>query len=190
MKKRGVVLLTFVTAVVATLGAFTSQVLAAGRHAGPSHAVARVHGHGGLRGVVHFARKHSVVEVRVRLEGMEPGFHSIHVHSMGACPGSGDPGGHLNPARVPHPNHPGDLPVLLATSAGTVEMEVVTDRFTVRDLLDADGSAVVIHESPDNFANIPARYHSHQFDTMGPDALTLDKGDAGHHLGCGVVARK
>ena len=63
------------------------------------------------------------------------------------------------------------------------ELTTVTDRFGVADLLaDDDGSAVMVHSGPDNYANIPERYAPE-----GPDADTLGTGDAGSRLACGVV---
>jgi Cu-Zn family superoxide dismutase len=66
-----------------------------------------------------------------------------------------------------------------ADGTGTLRFE--TDRFTVADLFDADGAAVMIHALPDNFANIPTRY------VPEPDAMTLNTGDAGGRVACGQV---
>jgi Cu-Zn family superoxide dismutase len=58
----------------------------------------------------------------------------------------------------------------------------VTDRFTVADLFDEDGSAVIVHAGEDNFGNIPTdRYEP------DPDETTLNTGDAGGRAGCGVI---
>jgi hypothetical protein len=43
-------------------------------------------------------------------------------------------------------------------------------------LLDADGSAMVVHAAAYNYANIPVRYHSHDADVFGPDPTTLSAG--------------
>jgi hypothetical protein len=43
-------------------------------------------------------------------------------------------------------------------------------------LLDADGSAMVVHAAADNDANSPVRYHSHDADVFGPDPTTLSAG--------------
>lgn len=67
---------------------------------------------------------------------------------------------------------------------GLARAEFQTDSFTVDELLDADGSAVIIHAGPDNYANIPTRYS-----TSGPDAVTLATGDAGARIACGVIER-
>ena len=39
---------------------------------------------------------------------------------------------------------------------GTAEVTEETDRFTVDQLFDADGSAIIVHANADNYANIPA----------------------------------
>jgi Cu-Zn family superoxide dismutase len=83
---------------------------------------------------------------------------------------------------VNHGAHKGDLPSVLITAEGETYSEIETDRFNVSDLLDAagDGSAVVLHAGPDNFANIPSAYGE-------PNATTLATGDAGGRYACGVV---
>lgn len=75
----------------------------------------------------------------------------------------------------------------LVNEDGTAQARFTTDRFTVRGLVDEDGSAIIVHEAPDNFANIPDRYHSHTEDVFGPDSVTLAVGDAGGRLACGVI---
>jgi superoxide dismutase, Cu-Zn family len=57
----------------------------------------------------------------------------------------------------------------------------------VAELVDADGSALIVHAGRDNYANIPDHYHSHTYDTFGPDQDTLATGDAGERAACGVV---
>ncbi len=121
-----------------------------------------------------------------QFNGLTPGFHGFHVHSVGQCDPKSNPpfssaGKHLNPANAPHPDHAGDLPVLLINGDGTGETETVTDRFKLADLFDSDGSAVIIHAGVDNYANIPTRYAAQ------PDAQTLDDGDSGMMIACGVI---
>jgi Cu-Zn family superoxide dismutase len=77
------------------------------------------------------------------------------------------------------------MPSLLVTETGRAFSQFVTDRFTLADLRDADGSAVMVHAGPDNFANIPERYSSGGI--PGPDATTLATGDAGARVACGVI---
>ena len=129
------------------------------------------------------------VEVYGSAEGLAPGFHGFHVHQTGQCVAPfTTAGGHYNPDGATHRNHAGDMPSLLinADSAGFVGFE--TDRFSLSDLRDADGSAVIVHELSDNYANIPTRYRSPDSPPQGgPDAATLATGDAGSRVACGVV---
>jgi Cu-Zn family superoxide dismutase len=125
------------------------------------------------------------VRVRAELTRLPPGFHGFHVHAVGSCaaPTFMSAGGHLNPAGAAHPSHAGDMPVVHVNADGTASIELTTDRFRVPDLFDADGSAIIVHANPDNYANIPRdRYDP------DPDAMTLATGDAGGRLACGVIA--
>ena len=127
-------------------------------------------------------RRDGVVYLEASVRDLPPGFHGFHIHEFGRCeaPGFTTAGGHLNPTGATHGEHAGDLPSLLVTDDGEATLATATDRFSLADLRDADGSAVMVHSGPDNFANIPARYG-------GPDEETLSTGDAGSRLACGVV---
>ncbi|NUR86738.1 MAG: superoxide dismutase, partial [Nonomuraea sp.] len=132
--------------------------------------------------------------VSIVVKGLTPGFHGFHIHTSGVCdPQAVDPatgqvspfftaGGHFDPNGGTHAGHAGDLPPLLTAQDGSGTASVVTDRFRLRELTDADGSAVIIHALPDNLANIPARYAPN-----GPDEATLKTGDAGGRVACGVI---
>lgn len=125
---------------------------------------------------------------------LKPGFHGMHIHSVGKCqansvaPTGGPPGdflsagGHL---QVPgHTGHPasGDLSSLQVRENGAAKLVTTTDAFTAEQLLAGQGTAIIIHEKADNFANIPDRYAD-----TGPDAETLATGDAGKRVACGVI---
>ena len=142
-------------------------------------------GSGAEVGTVTFATGgHGKVEVRVKVTGLAPGFHGFHVHAIGTCtaPDFASAGGHFNPASVTHPGHAADMPVVLVNADGNGSARFRTDRYAIVDMFDADGSAVIVHANPDNYANIPTdRYDP------DPDATTLATGDAGPRLACGVV---
>ena len=127
-------------------------------------------------------RRDGEVRVLVRVHDLAPGFHGFHIHTTGRCdaPAFTTAGGHLNPAGATHNAHAGDLPSLLVKADGTAKLAAATDRFSIADLRDADGSAVMVHSGPDNFANIPPRYGT-------PDQETLNTGDSGTRVACGVV---
>jgi len=131
----------------------------------------------------------------VDVQGLEPGFHGFHLHEVGQCePDSAAPadpamtgpflsaGGHLAAEDEDHGEHAGDLPPLLVSADGTATTTVVSDRLQESDVLDADGSAVMIHAERDNLGNIPQRYAP-----AGPDEMTLGTGDSGGRVGCAVV---
>jgi Cu-Zn family superoxide dismutase len=128
------------------------------------------------------------VEVRVRASALPNlgDFHGFHIHTTGACVAPfTTAGGHWNPTAASHGAHTGDMPSLLVHADGKAHAEFDTDRFPASALLDADGSAVILHTGRDNFANIPATYSSGG--VPGPNATTLATGDAGTRYACGVV---
>lgn len=117
-------------------------------------------------------------------------FHGFHIHETGVCnPPFTSAGDHYNPDSTDHGQHAGDLPPLSVTDNGEAATSFVTDRFTVDELFNDDGSAIIIHDGSDNLANIPQRYHSHTEDVRGPDSETRGAGDAGDRLACGVLTR-
>lgn len=140
------------------------------------------------------------VEVTTTRGGvLTPGFHGLHIHSVGKCepnstpPDGGDAadfasaGGHF---QVPgHDSHPasGDLSSLQVRENGDALLETTTSAFTRADLEAGSGTSIIIHSGPDNFANVPDRYR--QADgTAGPDEQTMKTGDAGSRVACGVIA--
>jgi superoxide dismutase, Cu-Zn family len=140
-------------------------------------------------GIVKLTTQGTSVVVRARVDGLTPGFHGFHVHSVGECvPPFTTAGGHYNPGGTGHGSHAGDMPSLLVLDDGTATLQFATDNFTVAELFDADGTAIIVHALPDNFANIPTRYQSTTEGTFGPDSATLATGDAGGRVACGVVA--
>lgn len=143
-------------------------------------------------GTVSFAEVDGATEVTASLEGLDPGFYGFHIHDTGECKPHGtdedgehsafhSAGSHLNPDDAEHPDHAGDMPPLLVMENGKAEISFQTDRFTPEDLGAGEGTAVMIHAGPDNFAHIPERY------APAPDEDSLSTGDAGDRVGCGVV---
>ncbi|MCT7661018.1 superoxide dismutase[Cu-Zn] [Mycobacterium deserti] len=140
---------------------------------------------------------------RVTVETIEsgilsPGFHGMHIHSVGKCeassvaPTGGEPGDFLSAGghfQAPgHTGHPasGDLTALEVRSDGSAELVTTTDAFTAQDLLAGEGTALMIHQDEDNFGHIPDRY-SQGDGSPGPDQDTLATGDAGGRVACGVI---
>jgi Cu-Zn family superoxide dismutase len=122
------------------------------------------------------------VLIRLRLTGAPAATHAFHIHGTGKCdpPSFESAGGHFNPLQVPHGFHDskgmhlGDLPNLHVPQNGALEIEFLAKDVSLENgehaLLDADGAALVIHESADDYHSDPA-------------------GNAGGRLACGVIAR-
>ena len=147
-----------------------------------------------------FTSGYATVTVKTTAPGqLTPGFHGLHIHSVGKCeansvaPTGGEPGD-FNSAgahfQVPgHSGHPasGDLTSLQVREDGTAELVTTTDAFTAEDLLAGAKTSIIIHEKADNFANIPPERYQQTNGTPPPDQTTLATGDAGKRVACGVI---
>jgi len=145
---------------------------------------------GGFVGIVQLGEQNGRLNVMAQVGGLTSGFHGFHIHETGECTGSSTPpftsaGGHLSAAGDSHPGHAGDMPVLLVNDDGTAHASFTTDHATFADVFDSNGSAIIVHAGPDNYANIPSRYVA-----AGPDAATLATGDSGGRVACGVVTER
>lgn len=115
--------------------------------------------------------------VTVSVTGITPGEHGVHVHMTGKCdaPGFTTAGGHWNPASTQHglnnPQgaHAGDMPNLTVADDGSGTLTFTLRSGTMAQLLDADGSAFVVHAGKD-------------------DQKTDPSGDSGDRIACGVFA--
>ena len=182
----------FVVALTSAAAILTAPLYASGDGQSSSRKQVKVQlvdASGASAGVVRLTTQGSTAIVRAQVEGLTPGFHGFHVHSVGECvPPFTSAGGHYNPTGAVHGSHAGDMPSLLVLDDGTASLQFATDNFTIAELFDADGTAIIVHALPDNFANIPTRYQSTTEGTFGPDSATLATGDAGGRVACGVVA--
>jgi Cu-Zn family superoxide dismutase len=147
-----------------------------------------------------FSGGYATVTVQTTAPGeLTPGFHGLHVHSVGKCeaasvaPTGGAPGdfnsagGHF---QVPgHSGHPasGDLTSLQVREDGSAMLVTTTDAFTAEDLQAGAKTAIIIHAKSDNFANIPPERYQQINGTPPPDESTLATGDAGERVACGVI---
>ncbi|MGC0365601.1 Cu-Zn family superoxide dismutase [Rhodococcus sp. 27YEA15] len=158
-------------------------------------ATATLNGADGAKvGTVTFTQENGDVKIAVDAKGLTPGFHGFHVHQIAKCeansvaPSGGEPGNFLSAGghfqADGHTGHPasGDLTSLQVLENGTATLVTTTDAFTVADLLADGGTSIMVHAGADNFGNIPTRY------APAPDQQTLDTGDAGARVACGVVA--
>ncbi|MFJ4658478.1 superoxide dismutase[Cu-Zn] [Nocardia sp. NPDC088792] len=176
---------------------FTSSGAPAGQESGlanpPSDSVSATlkDSNGQPVGTATFAKSGNFVQVTVDAHGLKPGFHGLHIHSVGKCeansvaPAGGAPGdflsagGHFEAGDMSMHPQSGDLTSLEVRSDGTAKLVTTTDAFTVDQIKD---KSLIIHAGADNFGNIPTRY------APAPDAETLATGDAGARVACGVIS--
>jgi Cu-Zn family superoxide dismutase len=122
------------------------------------------------------------VLVKLDLVNVPPGPHAFHIHTVGKCdaPDFMTAGGHFNPTTMKHGllatggPHAGDMPNLFVPADGKLSVEVLDSNVTIaagaKSLFDADGSALVLHATADDYATDPA-------------------GNAGARIACGVVSK-
>lgn len=116
------------------------------------------------------------VTISLEVQNLPPGEHGVHVHMTGACdaPTFESAGGHWNPTNQKHGlddpagQHAGDMPNLEVGDDGTGSLEyTLGGGATFEGLMDADGSAFVVH-------------------AMADDQTTDPSGDSGDRIACGV----
>ncbi len=110
------------------------------------------------------------VLVRVEASGLTPGWHGIHFHEKGDCSDAAFKmsGGHVHTMTPsvhgllnPKATDQGDLPNIYAGADGKAMADLYSPYASLKavkgraNLLDADGSAVVIHASPDDYSTQP-----------------------------------
>src|SRR5215472_17990183 len=121
---------------------------------------------GQVIGQVTLAAAPNGVILRVEAKGLAPGWHGMHFHEKADCstPGFKTAGGHIH-AKTPvvHGmlnadfNDAGDLPNLYVNADGSATVELYSTLVTLNGsaarpaLLDANGSALVIHANPDDY---------------------------------------
>ena len=119
--------------------------------------------------------------ISIAAVGLTTGAHGIHLHAVGTCdaPGFASAGSHLNPhgkqhgSANPAGSHLGDLPNLIVGADGT---GAITAKLSdspagiASALFDADGTALVIHASSDDYMTDPS-------------------GNSGPRIACAVLKR-
>ena len=104
------------------------------------------------------------VSFRVNATGLPHGVHGIHVHPIGRCdpPDFSTAGTHWNPTgkqhglNNPQGPHAGDMPNVTVAANGVLSETVVLSNATMAQLLDQDGSSIMIHANADDYVSQPA----------------------------------
>ncbi len=151
------------------------------KHNPSSATAALINTDGEKIGQADFRETKDGVQISLQASGLRPGMHAIHIHEKGMClrPDFKSAEGHFNPFGKAHGfdnkkgSHAGDLPNIEVQPDGTVKTRLLAAHVTlqsgkINSLLTKTGTALVIHDKPDDYYTDPA-------------------GDAGSRVACGVI---
>ncbi|MES1256113.1 MAG: superoxide dismutase family protein [Acidobacteriota bacterium] len=121
------------------------------------------------------------VLIHAVVNNVPAGTHAFHIHQTGACVAPfTTAGGHFNPAAKQHGivnpmgMHAGDMPNIEVPAGGQLTFDVLAEGVTLaagpNSVFDADGSALVLHQTGDDYKSDPA-------------------GNAGTRIACGVITK-
>lgn len=135
---------------------------------------------GSAVGNVVITRRGGETLVSVNITGTAGATHGMHLHAVGKCEApftsAGphlNPGGHQHGKENPQGAHLGDLPniTIAATGRGSASASLGNDSAAIdAALLDADGTAVVLHAAADDYRTDPS-------------------GNSGARIACGVLTK-
>ncbi|MFB4169267.1 superoxide dismutase family protein [Virgibacillus sp. JSM 102003] len=138
---------------------------------------------GDMIGTAKLSDRPEGVQVKLKLEGLEPGYHGIHVHEYPKCEGPEfiSAGNHLNPDGkehgLMHPKgaHLGDLPNIEADSGGLADAELMLPGATLmegkKSILKGEGTSLIIHAGQD-------------------DGISQPGGNSGARIACGKILKE
>ncbi|MGP4108956.1 superoxide dismutase family protein [Virgibacillus sp. L01] len=138
---------------------------------------------GDMIGTAELSDRPEGVQVKLKLEGLEPGYHGIHVHEFPKCEGPEfiSAGNHLNPDGnehgLMHPEgaHLGDLPNVEVDSGGLAKAELMLAGATLmegkKSILKGEGTSLIIHAGQD-------------------DGISQPGGNSGARIACGKILKE
>lgn len=134
-------------------------------------------------GTATFNEEPNGVSIKLKVEGLYPGLHGIHVHEYPKCEGPDfkSSGSHFNPDGKEHGllitegSHTGDLPNIEVDDDGIVDVELMVAEATLlegkKSLLKGGGKSLIIHSEMD-------------------DGISQPSGNSGERLVCGKITLK
>lgn len=133
-----------------------------------------------VTGALALAQSPQGVHISGTIQGLKPDAEfGFHVHEKGDCsaPDGSSAGGHFNPTQAQHGNptgpshHAGDMPNIKSNAEGVAQVDTTEAGTSLHGDpgMDLMGKAIVVHESPDDYATQPS-------------------GNSGKRVACGVIA--
>src|SRR5699024_447255 len=135
---------------------------------------------GDMIGTAALSEGKDAVEIELKVEGIDSGFHGVHIHELPKCKGPEfkSAGNHLNPEDKQHGlmnekgSHLGDLPNVKADDKGMINAELTLPKATLKEgktsLLQNNGTSLVITKGID-------------------DGRSQPSGKSGKRIACGVI---
>lgn len=133
-----------------------------------------------LRGIILFNQNEENVLVRISISNFpvnkrncNQSVASLHIHNGSTCTPNTKPAftnafEHYNPNKCNHPYHAGDLGNLFINKNGTARLDMITDRFTVEEIIN---KTVILHMNKDDFTTQPS-------------------GNSGEKIACGIIRKQ
>lgn len=136
---------------------------------------------GDMVGTAKLSEDPKGVKIKLKIEGLSPGFHGLHIHEVATCeqPEFKSAGNHFNPENKQHGllhpegSHLGDLKNIEANSNGEVDVEVLVPDATLlkgsnKSLIDQGGTSLIVTSEAD-------------------DGVSQISGNSGERIVCGEI---
>lgn len=118
-------------------------------------------------GKAEFSEMNGMVRFDMKLNGLTPGIHAVHIHEKADCssPDGKSAGGHWNPTMEKHGKwgdadgfHKGDIGNVTADENGASKISMETDEWCIgcddetKNIL---GKAIIVHQGEDDYTTQP-----------------------------------
>jgi len=135
---------------------------------------------GDMVGTAKLSEDPDGVVIELKLEGLTPGFHGVHIHEIAKCEGPDfkSAGNHFNPKDKQHGlmnpdgSHLGDLPNIEADKNGKIDKEITANDVTLlkgtTSLIEKGGTSLVVTSEAD-------------------DGMSQISGNSGERIICGEI---
>lgn len=120
-----------------------------------------------VTGTAVFTERNNIVSLVVKMQGLKPGVHAIHIHEKADCSAAdaSSAGGHWNPTFKPHGKwglpscHKGDIGNFTADEKGNATLSMSTSEWCIgcgdptKDIL---AKGLVVHQDADDYVSQPS----------------------------------